>query len=74
MRILLTGLAALTLAACHASAPDAVETASPNEAAVEAEFQNQQDALAASIENDANLDDAEDGNLIDANLAADPDQ
>lgn len=74
MRILLTGLAALTLAGCHAAAPDAADTASPNEAAVEAEFQNQQDALAASIENDANLDDAEDENLVDANLATDPDQ
>jgi membrane-bound inhibitor of C-type lysozyme len=58
MRILLTGLAALTLAGCHAAAPDAA-----NEAAVESEFQTQQDALAASIENDANVEDAEDANL-----------
>jgi membrane-bound inhibitor of C-type lysozyme len=60
MRILLTGIAALILAGCHASAPDAANTAAADEAAVESGFENRQAALAASIENDVNADDAED--------------
>ena len=63
MRILLTGLFALALAGCHAAAPDADNGAAPNEAAVESDFQNQQAELAASIENDANVDESEDANL-----------
>jgi membrane-bound inhibitor of C-type lysozyme len=62
MRILTTGLAALTLAGCHAAAPDNGSTANgpqPNEAAVENQYASQQAALAASIENDANADDAD---------------
>src|SRR3954468_16891851 len=67
MRILLIGLAALTLAGCHAAAPDAPNDAATNEAAVESEFQNEPAALAASIENDANTDDADDDtNVVDA--------
>ena len=60
MRILSTGLAALALAGCHAPAPEASNATMPNEAQVESEFQNQQDALAASIENDANTEEAND--------------
>lgn len=63
MRILMTGLAALTLAGCHAAAPDNGSTAGgaqPNEAVIENQYQSQQAALAASIENDANVDDADD--------------
>jgi membrane-bound inhibitor of C-type lysozyme len=66
MRILLTALAALTLAGCHAAAPDSANGAAPNEASVEGALENQQAELAASIENDANADDAEDGNLATA--------
>jgi membrane-bound inhibitor of C-type lysozyme len=64
MRFLLTGLAALALAGCHAAAPDNSATAAgpqPNEAAIENQYQSQQAALAASIENDANADDTDDG-------------
>src|ERR1044072_1548829 len=60
MRILSTGLAALALAGCHAPAPEASNATMPNEAQVESEFQNQQDALAASIEKEANTEEAND--------------
>jgi membrane-bound inhibitor of C-type lysozyme len=63
MRILMTGIAVLALAGCHAAAPDngaAPSGAQPNEAAIENQYESQQAALAASIENDANVDDSDD--------------
>lgn len=65
MRTLMTGLAALALAGCQSAKTDNAAAPSgpqPNESAVENQYASQQEALAASIENDANMDDeAEDG-------------
>ena len=55
MRLLLTTLAALTLAGCQAPSP-ADNTPQPNEAAVEAYFDNQQAGEAEAIQNDAEAD------------------
>lgn len=57
MRILLTGIAALTLAGCQSPAPEpANDAAQPNEAVVESELQNEQSDEAQAIENDARND------------------
>jgi hypothetical protein len=55
MRILLTGLTALTLAGCQSPAP-ADTTPQPNEAVVVGELQNEQMNEAIAIENDAAAD------------------
>ena len=68
MRIL---LAALALAGCHSTAPDAGNAATPNETAVEAAAENEQAALAASIENEANVDDENDSEDGPASYACD---
>ena len=57
MRILLTGIAALTLAGCQSPAPEpANDAAQPNEAVVESELQNEQSDEAQAIANNAQND------------------
>jgi len=61
MRIVLTGIAALTLAGCQSPAPGAPanDTDQPNESIVEAQLGNEQAEQSAAIENDA-LNDSDD--------------
>lgn len=76
MRSLMIGIAALALTGCQGARTDNVSAPSgpqPNESAIENQYAGEQEALAASIENDANVDDeAEDGPAsyaCDSNLA-----
>ncbi|MDF7775195.1 MliC family protein [Sphingomonas sp. AOB5] len=58
MRIVPIGLALMCLAGCGKPAEPTNQTAQPNESVVEAAFENDQDALASGIENEAADDDA----------------
>ncbi|MCW3848138.1 hypothetical protein OF829_12885 [Sphingomonas sp. LB-2] len=60
MRLLITGLAVLTLAGCQAPPPEpAANDAQPNESVVEDQLENEQADQAKAIENEAVGDNAD---------------